>query len=60
MYEVYGKIYKTKITRVGYKNFRLNRSQLYELINSGRIKILFLPNPNQPIENKIRTNVIKS
>ena len=40
--------------KIGYdkKNFKLNKKKLYQVIRSG-IKILFIPNPNQPIEDNI-------
>ena len=59
MYEVYSKIFKTKIIRVGYKNFKLQKKQLYKVINNKKIKILFIPNPNQPIDDYISSKEIQ-
>ena len=53
MYKIYSELFKTKIISVGYKNFKLEKNLLYEIINTGKIKILFIPNPNQPIEDNI-------
>ena len=53
MYVVYSKLFKTKILSIGYKNFKLEKKLLYKIINDGKIKILFIPNPNQPIEDNI-------
>ncbi len=53
MYAVYSKLFKTKIINIGYKNFKLEKKLLYKIISDGKIKILFIPNPNQPIEDNI-------
>lgn len=53
MYSIYSKLFKTKIINIGYKNFKLEKKLLYKIINSGKIKVLFIPNPNQPIEDNI-------
>lgn len=59
MYEIYSKIFKTKIIRIGYKDFKLQRKYLYEVIKNKKIKILFIPNPNQPIDDYISAKEIK-
>ncbi len=59
MYEVYGNIFKTKIIKIGYKNFKLEKEEIYKIIKKGKIRILFLPNPNQPIEDNLSLNEIK-
>lgn len=59
MYEVYGKIFQTKIVRIHYKNFRLDKEQFYKTINKGKIGILFIPNPNQPIEDNFSLKELK-
>ena len=53
MYSIYSKLFKTKIFKIGYKNFKLEKKVLYKSIKLGKIKILFIPNPNQPIEDNI-------
>ena len=51
MYEVYSKIFKTKLIKVNFdKNFKIDLKSL-ELILKKNIRVIFLPNPNQPIEN---------
>ena len=54
MYEVYSKIYKTKFKTITYdpKTFKLKINNLISEIKKGP-KILFLPNPNQPIEDNL-------
>ena len=59
MYEVYGNIFKTKIIKIGYKNFKLQKEELYRIIKKGKIKILFLPNPNKPFEDNFSLNEIQ-
>ena len=53
MYYVYGKLFKTNIKHVKYKisNFSLDKKQLLNTIKD--IKLLFIPNPNQPIEDNL-------
>jgi histidinol-phosphate aminotransferase len=60
MYEIYSGVYKTKLSKVTYdpKSFRLNRRDLIAQIKK-KPKILFLPNPNQPIEDNLSLNDIK-
>ena len=59
MYEVYSNIFKTKLIKVKYSNFKLDRNNLYKIIKSKKIKILFIPNPNQPIEDIISLKEMK-
>ncbi len=59
MYEIYSKLFKTKLLKIKYKNFKIDKKQLYKIINDGKIKILFLPNPNQPIEDNLSLKEIK-
>ena len=57
MYQVYSDIFKTKLIKIGYnKDYKLNRKQLIDIINHKNIKVLFIPNPNQPIEDIISKN----
>ena len=51
MYEVYSKIFNLKLFRIGYsKDYEVKKNELNEFFKL-KPKILFLPNPNQPIEN---------
>ena len=59
MYEVYSNLFKTKIVKVGYKNFKVDKQRLYQIIRNKNVKILFLPNPNQPIEDNFSFQEIK-
>jgi len=60
MYEVYAKMYNTIFVQLGYDNvsFKLNLQKLYDSIgdNTG---VLFLPNPNQPIDKILASNDIE-
>ena len=60
MYNVYSKVFKLRVKRIDYSknNLRLNKKKIFKAIKSG-IKILFLPNPNQPIEDNLSFNEIK-
>lgn len=59
MYNVYSSIYKVKAIKISYnQNFRLEKDKLIRAIKSG-IKILFLPNPNQPIEDNLNLKDLK-
>lgn len=59
MYEVYGKIFQTKIIKICYKNFKLDKEQFYKTIKKAEIDILFIPNPNQPIEDNFSLKELK-
>lgn len=59
MYEVYSKIFKTNLIKIGYKNFKLDKKKLLFTIKKKNISILFLPNPNQPIEDNLSLSYIK-
>tara|TARA_A100001011_G_scaffold16199_2_gene16808 strand:- start:7184 stop:8257 length:1074 start_codon:yes stop_codon:yes gene_type:complete len=60
MYYVYSKIYKTKISEIpyDYDTLKLNRKKLKKFIDS-KPKILFLPNPNQPVDDTFCLNEIR-
>ena len=58
MYEVYSKVFKTKLIRIGYKKFKLDKKELFKIIRTSGIKILFIPNPNQPIEDNLNSKEI--
>ena len=51
MYFVYSKLFKTDLKLIGYNisNFKIDRKSLFEALDE--IKLLFIPNPNQPIED---------
>lgn len=60
MYQVYSDVFKTNLIKINYdNNFKLNKKELFETIKNKNIKVLFLPNPNQPIEDIISTKEIK-
>jgi len=51
MYEVYTKIFKLNLFRINYnKDYKINQNSLNQFFKKNP-KILFLPNPNQPIED---------
>ncbi len=54
MYEIYSKIFRTRFMKVTYNavTFKLNINDLIYKIKQ-KPKILFLPNPNQPIEDNL-------
>jgi len=60
MYEIYSKIFRTKFIKVDYDydNFKLKVEDLFKKIKK-KPKILFLPNPNQPIEDNFSLNQIE-
>lgn len=54
MYQVYAKIFKLNLFQINYtKEYVINQKDL-NLFFKKKPKILFLPNPNQPIENTIK------
>ena len=59
MYYVYGKLFDTNIKHIKYNldNFSLNKSDLFNSIEE--IKLLFIPNPNQPVEDNLDNNFLK-
>ena len=60
MYGVYSKIFQTELFEVSYSqnNLKLEEKKLEELINK-KPKIIFIPNPNQPIEYNLEIEQIK-
>ena len=53
MYQVYAKIFKLNLFKINYtKEYNINQKDL-NLFFKKKPKILFVPNPNQPIENTI-------
>lgn len=60
MYEIYAKIFNTKLLKVGYKKFKLDKKKLFKIIKYSKVKIIFLPNPNQPIEDNLSIKEITS
>ena len=60
MYEIYSKIFKVKKVRIGYDvNYNINYKQFDKFLKS-KPRILFLPNPNQPIESSINLKDMSS
>ena len=59
MYYVYNKIFQTKLVEVGYdsKNRKLIWNDLIQCVKE-KPAILFLPNPNQPIEDNLNIEKI--
>lgn len=53
MYYVYSKIYNCNLVEIGYdfKSFKLNKDFLFDKLKE--IELLFIPNPNQPIEDNL-------
>lgn len=59
MYEVYSKIFQLKLFKIGYnKNYEIIKSDFDKFFKL-KPKILFLPNPNQPIENTLNLKDIE-
>ncbi len=59
MYQVYSKIFQLKLFKIGYtENYSIKKKEFDKFFKL-RPKILFLPNPNQPIENTFGLNEIK-
>ena len=59
MYEVYSNLFKTKIYKISYQNFKLDRKKLHQVIKDRKEKIIFIPNPNQPIEDNLSLKEIE-
>ena len=59
MYYVYNKIFQTELIEVGYdpKNRKLIWDELVDCLNK-KPAVLFLPNPNQPIEDNLSLDKI--
>ena len=60
MYEVYSNLFKTKLFKINYNNFKLNKKKLFSLIKNSEKKIIFIPNPNQPIEDNLSLKEIEN
>ena len=59
MYKVYAKIYNVKFKTIGYdKNFNLKYEDIFKLADKNT-SIVFLPNPNMPIEGFLDNNHIE-
>lgn len=59
MYSVFSKIYKINAFKITYnQDFRLNKKKIYESVKKGS-KIIFIPNPNQPIEDNLSIKDLK-
>ena len=59
MYQVYSDIFQLKLFKIGYSNdYEIKKRDLENFFKK-KPKILFLPNPNQPIENTFGLEFIK-
>lgn len=59
MYNVFSKIYKINTFKINYNaNFKLDKKKIYDAVKKGS-KILFIPNPNQPIEDNLNIYDLK-
>lgn len=58
MYEVYSKIYKTKLIKVNYSNLKFKPRNILSKINS-KTKFIILANPNSPVGDKYSINDLK-
>ena len=59
MYYVYSNLYKTDLELIGYniENFKLDKEKLFQSLSS--IKVLFIPNPNQPVEDNFNLEAMR-
>ena len=59
MYYVYSKLFQTNLTEIQYSptSLKLDWQQLYNFIDS-KPSMLFLPNPNQPVEDALNKDQI--
>lgn len=59
MYKVYSSIYKVNCFQIGYsEDYKINQSELEKFFTLNP-KILFVPNPNQPIESSLSLSELK-
>ena len=59
MYQVYSDIFQLKLFKIGYdSDYNIKKDQLEKFFKK-KPKILFLPNPNQPVENTFNLKFIK-
>ena len=59
MYEVYSKIFKNPFVKIDFNNhFKIDSKSLDSALKKN-IKVIFLPNPNQPIENYYNFNELE-
>jgi len=60
MYGIYSEIYQTNLMEIEYKkDFSLDINKIYEFIEQNP-SVLFIPNPNQPIESCLSVNEIEA
>ena len=59
MYYVYSKLFECNLLEIGYsfKNFKLDIELLFQSLE--KIDLLFIPNPNQPIEDNLSFDLCK-
>ena len=59
MYNVFSKIYKVKPIKIPYdNNFNLDKKKIFQSVKKGA-RVIFLPNPNQPIEDNLNLKELK-
>ena len=58
MYDVYAKMFNIEAKHVGYKNYKLDINELEKKINKDTA-IVFIPNPNVPIEGMLSLSELK-
>ena len=60
MYPVYCNMFNVEAKKIGYDaNYKLDKQKLFDLVDCNTA-ILFLPNPNMPIEGTLNINELKS
>jgi len=59
MYYIYTKLFDCNLLEIGYdfQKFKLNKELLYKSLS--KIDLLFIPNPNQPIEDNLSINELE-
>lgn len=58
LYPIFAKMFDVKVIKILYKNYKLNFNSLLKSINK-KTSLVFLPNPNNPIEGHLSLNQIK-
>ena len=58
MYPIFAKMFDVKISKIKYINYELNFDKLIKSINK-KTSLVFLPNPNNPIEGNLSLTQIK-
>lgn len=58
MYPIFAKMFDVKVSKIKYKNYELDYDKLIKAINK-KTSLVFLPNPNNPIEGNLSLLKIK-